>query len=56
MSKRETKFNASWSEKYAWISKDKNCIHSARCSLCSKPDVPNLLTKDQILNAESCRI
>ena len=24
MSKRETKFNASWSEKYAWISKDKN--------------------------------
>ena len=36
MSKRETKFNASWSEKYAWISKDKNCIHSARCTLCSK--------------------
>ena len=36
MSKRETKFNASWSEKYAWISKDKNSIHSARCTLWSK--------------------
>ena len=36
MSKRETKFNASWNEKYAWISKDKNSIHSARCTLCSK--------------------
>ena len=36
MSKRETKFNASWSEKYAWISKDKNSIHFARCTLCSK--------------------
>ena len=36
MSKRETKFNASWNEKYAWISKDKNSIHSTRCTLCSK--------------------
>ena len=36
MSKRETKFNASWSETYAWISKDKKCIHSTRCTLCSK--------------------
>ena len=36
MSKRERKFNASSSEKYAWISKGKNCIHSARCTLCSK--------------------
>ena len=36
MSKRETKFNASCSEKYAWISKVKNCFHSARCTLCSK--------------------
>ena len=36
MSKRETKFSASWSEKYAWISKDKNCTHSARCTLRSK--------------------
>ena len=36
MSKRETKFDASWSEKYAWISKDKNSIYSARCALCSK--------------------
>ena len=36
MSKRETKFSANWSEKYAWICKDKNCIHSARCTLCSK--------------------
>ena len=36
MSKRETKFSAGWSEKYAWISKDKNCIHSARCTLCFK--------------------
>ena len=36
MSKRETKFDASWSEKYAWISKDKNSIYSARCTLCSK--------------------
>ena len=35
MSKRETKFIASWSEKYAWISKDKICIHSGRCTLCS---------------------
>ena len=35
MSKRETKFIASWSEKYAWISKDKVCIHSGRCTLCS---------------------
>ena len=23
------------SEKYGWISKDKNCIHSARCALSS---------------------
>ena len=37
MSKRETKFSASWSDKYAWISRDKNCIHSARCTLCSTP-------------------
>ena len=36
MSKRETKFSASWSEKCAWISKVKNCFHSARCTLCSK--------------------
>ena len=37
MSKRETNVvNASWSEKYAWIDKDKNCIHSARYTLCSK--------------------
>ena len=36
MSKRETKFSASWGEKYAWISKDKNCIHPARYTLCSK--------------------
>ena len=36
MSKRETKFNAGWNEKYTWISKDKNCIHAARCTLCSK--------------------
>ena len=36
MSKRETKFSASWSEKYARISKDKNCIYSARCTFCSK--------------------
>ena len=36
MSKRETKFSASCSEKYAWISKDKNYIHFARCTLCSK--------------------
>ena len=36
MSKREAKFSASWSEKYEWISKDKNCVHSARCILCSK--------------------
>ena len=36
MSKRETKFSASWSENYAWISKDKICIHSARYTLCSK--------------------
>ena len=36
MNKRETKFNAGWSEKYAWISKDKNCIHSARLMLCLK--------------------
>ena len=36
MSKRETRFNASWSEKYAWISKDKSCTHSARCIFCSK--------------------
>ena len=36
MSKRETTFSASWSEKYACISKDKNCIHSARCTHCSK--------------------
>ena len=36
MSKRETKFSASWSEKYACISKDKNSIHFARCTLCSK--------------------
>ena len=36
MSKRETKFNASCSEKYAWISKGKNSIYSARCALCSK--------------------
>ena len=36
MSKRATKFHASWSEKYAWISKDKNCIHSARCTLYSE--------------------
>ena len=36
MSKRKTKFSASWSEKYAWISKDKNCMHSARCTLCLK--------------------
>ena len=36
MSKRETKFNASWSETYAWISKDKKCIHSTSCTLCSK--------------------
>ena len=35
MSKRETKFSASWSETYAWISKDKNCIHSASCTLFS---------------------
>ena len=33
MSKRETKFNASWSDKYPWISKDKSCIRSARCTL-----------------------
>ena len=37
MSKRETKFSASWSDKYAWISRDKNCIHSANCTLCSTP-------------------
>ena len=36
MSKREKKFNASWSEKYAWISKNKNFIRAARCFLCSK--------------------
>ena len=36
LSKRETKFSGSWIEKYAWISKDKNCIHSARCTLCLK--------------------
>ena len=36
MSKRETKFNAGWNEKYTWISKDKNCIHAARCTLYSK--------------------
>ena len=36
MSKRETKFSASWSDKYAWISKGKNCIHSVRCTLCSE--------------------
>ena len=35
MSKRETKFSPSWSERYAWISKNKNCIHSARYTLCS---------------------
>ena len=35
MSKRETKFSASWSETYVWISKDKNCIHSASCTLFS---------------------
>ena len=37
MSKRETKFCASWSDKYAWISRDKSYIHSARCTLCSTP-------------------
>ena len=36
MSKRETRFTASWSEKYAWISKDKIYIHSSRCTLCLK--------------------
>ena len=36
MSKRETKVNARWSETYAWISNDKNCVHSARCTLCLK--------------------
>ena len=36
MSKRGTKFIVNWSEKYAWISKDKNCIHSARHTFCSK--------------------
>ena len=36
MSKRGTKFSVNWSEKYAWISKDKNCIHSARYTFCSK--------------------
>ena len=35
MSKRGTKFIVSWSEKYAWISKDKNCIHCARYTFCS---------------------
>ena len=36
MSQREMKFSASWSEKYAWISKEKNCFHSARCIFCLK--------------------
>ena len=36
MSKRETKFNASWCEKYGWNSKGKNCIHSVWCTLCSE--------------------
>ena len=61
MSERETKFSAIWSEKYAWISKGKHCMHSARCTLCSKlfnirnrgcnwTQTQNHLTRKQTLN------